>query len=179
MSEESDISDNIKVSFKLLLMKLIIPFLWFNDNAETAVEFYVSIFPNSKIINIARYPKDTPFPAVPGKVMTIEFELNGQKFMALDGGPQFKFSEAVSFLVECDNQQEVDMYWDKLTKDGGEESQCGWLKDKFGFSWQIVPKVVNQMMLSGETEKITRMSEAMLGMKKLIVSDLQKAYNSQ
>src|ERR1044071_2479474 len=115
----------------------ITPFLWFNDNAEEAIDFYCSIFPNSKLLGVSRYGDAGPGPK--GSVMTASFELDGQKFTALNGGPLFKFTEAISFVIPCKNQEEVDYYWSKLTGDGGEESMCGWLKDKFGLSWQEVP----------------------------------------
>ncbi len=125
----------------------ITPFLWFDDQAEEAAKFYTSIFPNSKIFNVARYDeagaKASGRPA--GSAMTVEFELEGQKFVALNGGPVFKFTEAISFVVNCESQEEVDKYWEKLTE-GGEEGQCGWLKDKFGLSWQIVPTALSDML---------------------------------
>lgn len=151
--------------------------LWFNDQAEEAVNLYTSLFPNSKIGNTARYDKASA--EVSGKpegsVLTIEFEINGQTFTALNGGPLFKFSEAVSFVVTCDTQEEVDMYWNKLTADGGEESQCGWLKDKFGLSWQIVPKVLGEMLSDKDGVKAQRAMKAMLEMKKIDIKALEKA----
>src|SRR3990170_9009584 len=124
-------------------MQKITPFLWFNDQAEEAVNFYVSIFKNSKILDVARYGEAGPGPA--GSVMTATFQLEGQEFTALNGGPEFKFTEAISFFVHCETQQEVDELWEKLSE-GGEESMCGWLKDKYGLSWQIIPTVLGEMM---------------------------------
>ena len=157
-------------------MQKITPFLWFDDQAEEAVKFYASIFKNSKIGKIARYDKAgekvTGRPA--GSVMTIEFQLNGQEFIALNGGPHFKFNEAVSFVVSCRTQAEVDYYWKKLSA-GGSEGQCGWLKDKFGLSWQIVPTVLGELMSSKDAAKSQRVMEAMLKMVKLDVKKLQQA----
>ncbi|HTK25783.1 MAG TPA: VOC family protein, partial [Pyrinomonadaceae bacterium] len=118
-------------------MQKITPFLWFDNNAEEAMNFYTSVFKDSKQVKVSRYPEGAPAPA--GSVMVAEFELEGQRFIALNGGPQFKFTEAVSFVVNCETQEEVDYYWSRLTADGGAESMCGWLKDKFGLSWQITP----------------------------------------
>ena len=160
-------------------MQKITPFLWFNDNAEEAVKFYTSIFKKSKIGKIARYPdggeKTTGRPA--GSVMTIEFEIEGQEFIALNGGPIFKFNESVSFVVNCKTQVEVDHYWKKLTF-GGKEVQCGWLKDKFGVSWQIVPTVLGELMSSKDAAKSERVMKAMLKMVKLDIKKLKQAYNA-
>src|SRR6476660_2297649 len=131
-------------------MQKITPFLWFNDNAEEAVKFYTSIFKNSKIVSMARYGEAGPGPA--GSLMTASFELDGQEFVALNGGPIFKFTEAVSFVVNCESQDEVDYYWNKLVE-GGQESVCGWLKDKFGLSWQVVPRVLSKFLSDPDTHK--------------------------
>ncbi|SEM06418.1 VOC family protein [Rhodococcus maanshanensis] len=150
------------------------PSLWFDDQAEDAAKYYVSIFKNSKILTVSRYPAGAPGPE--GSVMTVDFELNGQQFNAINGGPQFTFTEAISLLVNCDSQEEVDEYWDKLTSDGGQEVQCGWLKDKYGLSWQIVPPGFEEMMVAGDPEKAQRAMQAMLQMKKLDVNELRRAY---
>lgn len=161
-------------------MQKITPFLWFDKEAEEAANFYVSIFKNSKILNVARYNEESSKASgVPaGTVMTISFELNGQVFNALNGGPIFKFSEAISFMVSCDNQEEVDYYWEKLTE-GGEESQCGWLKDKFGLSWQITPTEMGKMMSDSNPEKSKRVMHEMLKMKKIDLNVLKEAYNKE
>jgi predicted 3-demethylubiquinone-9 3-methyltransferase (glyoxalase superfamily) len=153
--------------------KKIIPFLWFDNQAEEAVNFYMGIFKNSKIKNIVKYGEAGPGPN--GNVMTVSFELEGQEFTALNGGPQFKFTEAISFYVKCNSQDEVDYYWDKLTKDG-EEQPCGWLKDKFGVSWQIVPTLLIEMLNDPDPEKSKRVTEAMLKMMKIDIKDLKRAY---
>jgi predicted 3-demethylubiquinone-9 3-methyltransferase (glyoxalase superfamily) len=157
-------------------MQKINPFLWFDDRAEEAATFYTSIFKDSSIRSIARYPEGSPGPA--GKVMTVTFELDGQTFIALNGGPSFKFTEAISFFVNCETQEEVDELWNKLS-DGGEESQCGWLKDKFGLSWQIVPKALMEMLQDEDPEKPMRVVQAMLQMKKLDVERLRQAYEDR
>ena len=160
-------------------MQKIIPHLWFDDKAEEAANFYVSIFKNSKIGNIARYPKAAEEvsgrPA--GSVMTVEFELEGQKFIALNGGPIFKFTEAISFVIDCKTQEEIDEFWKKLTE-GGEESVCGWLKDKYGLSWQVVPTILGEMLKDKDPSKSERVMQAMLKMKKIDVKKLEEAYNS-
>ncbi|MBA0127841.1 VOC family protein [Haloechinothrix sp. YIM 98757] len=147
--------------------------LWFDDQAEEAANFYTSIFADSKIGKIARYTEAGPGPA--GSVVTVEFELNGQKFVGLNGGPQFTFNEAVSFQIHCDDQDELDYYWNALTE-GGTEVQCGWLKDKYGVSWQVIPAVLEDMVSDPDPEKAKRATEAMLGMTKLDIAALQKAY---
>lgn len=158
-------------------MQKITPFLWFNDNAEAAVKFYKSVFKKSKIGNVARYDeageKAAGRPA--GSVMTIEFQIEGQEFIALNGGPHFKFNEAVSFVVNCKTQAEVDYYWKKLSAGGGQEVQCGWLRDKFGVSWQIVPTVLSELMKTGDAAKSRRVMEAMLKMVKLDIKKLKAA----
>ena len=155
-------------------MQKITPFLWFNDQAEEAVNFYVSIFKNSKVVNVSRYGDAGPGPK--GQVMVAVFELEGQKFMALNGGPHFHFTEAISLLVDCETQQEVDDLWEKLTA-GGQESQCGWLKDKYGLSWQIIPKQLGQMMADKDPEKAKRVMMAMLKMRKIDIAALKRAYD--
>ena len=157
----------------------ITPFLWFDKNAEEAMNFYVSIFRNSKVVSIKRYEEDIPQSGVTGmvgKVLTAVFELEGQKFMALDGGPFFKPTGAVSFYVECDTQEEVDYYWNKLTEGGNPEAQqCGWLQDKFGFSWQIIPKILPELLNYPQKEKSDKVLQAMLQMKKIDIALLKKA----
>lgn len=150
----------------------ITPFLWFDQQAEEAAGFYVSIFPNSRIVKVARYSAAGPGPA--GSVMTVAFELDGQSFIALNGGPHFKFTEAVSFVVNCQSQEEVDTYWHKLSA-GGAEVQCGWLKDKFGLSWQIVPTVLSELLSASEPAKAERVMKAMFGMKKIDIRGLRQA----
>jgi predicted 3-demethylubiquinone-9 3-methyltransferase (glyoxalase superfamily) len=152
----------------------ITPFLWFDNNLEQALNFYASIFKNAKIGNISRFPEGSPG-AEAGDVMTASFELEGQKFLALSGGPMFKFTEAVSFFVNCDSQEEVDHYWNKLSE-GGQESRCGWLKDKFGLSWQIIPTALGELMGDKDPAKAKRVMMAMLQMDKIIIADLQIAY---
>ena len=149
-------------------------FLWYDANAEEAVKFYVSIFKNSKILEVTRYGEAGPGPK--GSVMTIEFQLEGQRFIALNGGPHFKFTEAISLSVECDSQKEIDRLWSKLTSGGGQESQCGWLKDKFGLSWQINPTALGKMFADKDSKKVKRAMEAMLGMKKMDIAALKRAY---
>jgi predicted 3-demethylubiquinone-9 3-methyltransferase (glyoxalase superfamily) len=154
-------------------MQKITPFLWFNDNAEEAVNFYISVFKNSKIKTITRYGDKGPGPK--GSVMTVSFELNGNPFIALNGGPVFQFTEAISFVVDCDTQEEIDYLWHNLTSDGGQPSQCGWLKDKYGLSWQIVPPILGEL-LSKEPKKSARVMEAMLTMTKIDIATLKQAY---
>ena len=157
-------------------MQKITPYLWFDNQAEEAANFYVSIFNNSKIVNISRYGEAGPGPA--GTVLTVSFELEGQQFTALNGGPAFKFTEAVSFFVDCKSQEEVDDLWEKLTE-GGEEQPCGWLKDKFGLSWQIVPTVLIEMLNDPDPEKSKRVTEAMLQMKQIDIPTLEQAYEQE
>jgi predicted 3-demethylubiquinone-9 3-methyltransferase (glyoxalase superfamily) len=154
-------------------MQRISPFLWFDTQAEEAARFYTAIFPDSAIGEISRYGEAGPGPK--GSVMTVAFQLDGQSFMALNGGPQFKFSEAVSFVVHCEAQEEVDHYWDKLSE-GGQQVQCGWLKDKFGLSWQVTPKALGRLMSSGSLEQSQRVMRAMLQMKKLDIAALESAF---
>jgi predicted 3-demethylubiquinone-9 3-methyltransferase (glyoxalase superfamily) len=154
-------------------MQKITPFLWFNDQAEEAMNFYASIFKNSKVVSVNRYGDAGPGPA--GTVMTATFQLDGQEFMALNGGPEFKFTEAISFFVNCETQEEVDELWQKLSE-GGEEGPCGWLKDKFGLSWQIVPKALGEMLSDPDPAKSQRVMQAMLQMKKIEIPLLEQAY---
>ena len=161
-------------------MQRISPFLWFDDKAEEAAVFYTSIFKNSKIRTIVRYGDSgaevTGRPK--GTVMTVAFQLDGQEFVALNGGPQYKFTEAVSFVVNCQTQEEVDEYWKKLS-DGGREAQCGWLKDKYGLSWQIVPTILSEMLNDPDPKKADRVMKAMLQMKKIDIKGLKQAYEQQ
>ena len=160
-------------------MQKITPFLWFDNNAEEAVNFYVSVFKDSKVGKVTRYDEASSKAAgrPEGSVMTIEFQLAGQNFTAINGGPHFKFTEAVSFVVDCESQQEVDYFWDKLTADGGQESQCSWLKDKFGLSWQITPRILIEMISDKDPQKAQRVMEAMLQMKKIDIATLKRAYD--
>ena len=151
----------------------ITPNLWFDRQAEQAAEFYVSIFPNSRILGTTRYPEGAPGPA--GEVMTVDFELAGQRFTGINGGPHFTFDEAVSFLVPCADQAEVDRYWDALLEGGGTTSQCGWLKDRFGLSWQVVPDGMDELLADADPERAQRAMQAMLGMVKLDVAALRAA----
>ena len=153
-------------------MQKITPFLWFDNNAEEAAKFYVSIFENSKITDTRRYGDAGPGPK--GSVMTVTFELEGQEFMALNGGPHFKFTEATSFFVKCKTQEEVDELWEKLSA-GGEKSRCGWLKDKFGLSWQIVPEALGELLAHPDPEKAKRAMNAMLQMDKIDIRKLKQA----
>ncbi len=168
-------------------MQKVTTFLWFDKQAEEAMNFYISVFngnPNkkseSKVITIKRYPtgmQEEHMKGMEGKVLTEVFELEGQQFMALDGGPLFKPNESVSLLVDCKDQAEIDYFWDKFTKDGGQESQCGWLKDKYGYSWQIASNM-EQWLAGPDDEKSKQAMREMLKMKKIIIADLEKAYNS-
>ncbi len=154
----------------------IIPFLWFDANAEEAMNFYTSIFKNSEIVSVSRYGEGSPGQA--GTVMTATFTLNGQTFIALNGGPQFKFTEAISFFVNCETQEEVDELWEKLSE-GGEQGQCGWLKDKFGVSWQIVPTALGELLGDKDPEKSKRVMEAMLQMHKIDIEKLMQAHEGR
>ena len=155
-------------------MQKISPFLWFDNQAEEAANFYVSVFENSKVKNVTRYGETGPGPK--GSVMTVEFQLDGQDFIALNGGPHFKFTEAISFSVDCETQEEVDHFWEKLSA-GGEKSRCGWLKDKYGLSWQVNPRVLGEMLGDKDPEKAKRVMEAMLKMDKIDIAALKKAYD--
>ena len=157
-------------------MKPITPCLWFDNNAEEAVNFYISIFKNSRVKTVSRYSEAGP--GEPGSVLTIVFEINGQEFMALNGGPQFKFSEAISFVIYCDTQAELDDYWQKLTAEG-QEVQCGWLTDKFGLSWQVVPTITEKLLTDPDPEKVRRVSEAVLKMVKLDIAEMVRAYEGE
>ncbi len=158
-------------------MQKIVPFLWFDTQAEEAANFYASIFDNSKILEISRYGEAGPGPA--GTAMVVNFQLAGQEFSALNGGPQFKFNEAVSLVVNCESQAEVDYFWEKLTADGGEESMCGWLKDKYGLSWQIVPTALGSIIGGPDLAGAQRAVQAMLTMRKLDIARLQEAYEGK
>jgi predicted 3-demethylubiquinone-9 3-methyltransferase (glyoxalase superfamily) len=152
----------------------ITPFLWFDNNAEEAANLYVSLLPDSKILSVSRYGEAGPGPK--GSVMTVEFQLAGLRVMALNGGPHFKLTEAFSLMVNCESQEEIDRLWGKLTSDGGQESQCGWLKDKYGLSWQIIPSRFNQMMQDKDPQRSQRVMQAMLKMKKFDIARLEEAY---
>ena len=157
-------------------MQKITPFLWFDDQAEEAMQHYVSIFRNSRVLGVTRYGEAGPGPK--GSVMIAAFEIEGQRFTALNGGPHFKFTEAISFVVNCETQEEVDHFWDKLGE-GGQIQQCGWLKDKFGLSWQIVPSVLIELINDPDPEKSSRVTEAMLQMTKIDIANLRQAYEGQ
>jgi predicted 3-demethylubiquinone-9 3-methyltransferase (glyoxalase superfamily) len=159
------------------IMQKITPFLWFDHDAEDAAKFYTSIFKNSKIIDTAHYGKSAAQASgrPKGTAMSVTFELEGQQFMALNGGPVFKFSPAISFFVNCDTQEEVDELWERLSE-GGEKDQCGWLKDKFGMSWQIVPNVLSEMLQDKDANKLEKVMEALLQMKKIDIQGLRIAY---
>ena len=157
-------------------MQKIVPFLWFDDQAEEAMNHYISIFPDSKVVNITRYVDAGPGPK--GTVMSVTFQLAGQEFMALNGGPQFKFTEAISLFVNCETQEEVDELWAKLSE-GGEAGPCGWLKDKYGLSWQIVPTALGEMLQDQDAEKADRVTRAMLQMSKIDLAGLRKAYEGR
>ena len=157
-------------------MQKISPFLWFDGKAEEAAKFYISIFPNSKIGDILRNGPDGPAPQ--GSVLTVAFELDGQKFTALNGGPHYKFSPATSFVVNCETQDEVDYYWEKLSA-GGKTMQCGWLDDKYGVTWQVVPSVLVKMLQDKDAEKARRVMQTMMQMVKLDIKPLQQAYDGK
>lgn len=158
-------------------MQKISPFLWFDSSAEDAANFYVSVFENSKILKVSRYEDAGPGPA--GTVMVVNFQIEGQEFIALNGGPHFKFTEAISFCINCQTQEEVDYFWGKLTADGGQESQCGWLKDKFGLSWQVVPTILGELLADQDGKKAQRVMQAMLKMKKIEIPELKRAAAGQ
>lgn|SRR6185436_3361780 len=157
-------------------MQKITPFLWFDNNAEQAVKFYLSIFKDSKILSTTRYGEAGPGPA--GTVLTISFQLEGQEFVALNGGPQFPFTEAISLSVNADTQEEVDEFWEKLSE-GGEKSRCGWLKDKFGLSWQVNPSILGEMLQDSDPEKAKRVMLAMLQMDKIDIAKIKQAYDGK
>jgi len=156
-----------------MITQKITPFLWFNDKAEEAMDFYTSVFKNSKTGGIVRYGEAGP--GAKGAVMIATFELDGQEFMALNGGPQFKFTEAISLVVNCGNQEEVDDFWEKLSE-GGEKGRCGWLKDKYGLSWQIVPVILPELMQDKDAAKSQRVMQVMMHMDKIDIKTLQQAY---
>ncbi len=153
-------------------MQRIVPNLWFDTEAEAAAEHYVSIFPDSRIVNVTHYTEAGPRPA--GMVLTVEFELKGEPFVAINGGPEFSFDEAVSFAVECDDQGEIDYYWERLS-DGGEQGQCGWLKDRYGLSWQVVPTGMEEIFADPDPQRAERAMRALLGMRKIDIAALHAA----
>jgi predicted 3-demethylubiquinone-9 3-methyltransferase (glyoxalase superfamily) len=157
-------------------MQKITPFLWFDGKAEEAMNFYVSIFKNSKVVSVSRYGEGAPGPK--GTVMAATFEIEGQRFNALNGGPMFTFTPAISFLIDCKTQQEVDEFWEKLSE-GGEKSRCGWLKDKYGVSWQVIPAVLSELMRDKDPEKSKRVMQAMLQMDKIDIEGLKRAYENR
>lgn len=156
-------------------MPSLTPFLWFNTQAEEAMNFYIATFPNSRVKSVARYGDAGPGPN--GSVMTANFELDGKEFIALNGGPHFQFTEAISFVIDCDGQEESDRYWDRLTSEGGQPSMCGWLKDKYGVSWQVVPKQLMALLRDPDPARAGRATQAMLQMKKIDIAALEKAAN--
>jgi predicted 3-demethylubiquinone-9 3-methyltransferase (glyoxalase superfamily) len=156
-------------------MQKITPFLWFDNQAEEAANFYVSLFKNSKVGDITRSVDEASSGRPVGSVLVVDFQLEGQEFAALNGGPNFKFTEAVSFVVNCESQEEVDYFWDKLVEGGGQESQCGWLKDKYGLSWQITPTILLELIKDKDAAKAKRAFEAMLKMKKIDIAAIQQA----
>ncbi len=162
-------------------MQKINPFLWFDDQAEEAAKFYTSVFKNSKIDKITRYPREAAekIGRKPDSVMTVEFTLDGEQFVALNGGPNFKFTEAVSFVVMCETQEEVDYFWEKLTADGGEPRPCSWLKDKFGLSWQVQPRLLIELLGDPDKAKASRVMNAMMDMTKIDIAALKKAATSK
>ncbi|UFS60576.1 VOC family protein [Subtercola endophyticus] len=157
-------------------MQAISPFLWFDTQAEEAAELYVGIFDNSRILSVSRYPEGSPYPA--GTAMVVDFELEGIEFQAINAGPQFTFSEAISFSVVAETQEKIDYFWNALTADGGEESMCGWLKDKYGLSWQIVPPIMGELLGDSDREAASRTMTAMMTMKKLDIAALQAAHDA-
>ena len=155
-------------------MQKIVTYLWFDHQAEEAARFYTSLFDNSRIVQIARYPEGSPG-GLAGRVMSVKFELDGQEFLALNGGPRFKFTEAISLLVNCVDQEEVDRLWDKLTADGGSPSQCGWLKDRYGLSWQIIPTALGELLADPDPGRAQRATAAILQMQKIDIEALRRA----
>jgi predicted 3-demethylubiquinone-9 3-methyltransferase (glyoxalase superfamily) len=155
-----------------MTMQKIVPNLWFDTEAEEAAELYCSVFKDSRIVNVTHYTESAPREA--GMVMTVEFEIEGQRFVGINGGQEFKFDEAVSFAIECETQEEIDYYWDKLTE-GGEESVCGWLKDRFGLSWQVIPTGMEEVFADPDKERVDRAMKAMLGMRKIDAAALRRA----
>ena len=159
------------------MLQKIKPFLWFDTQAEEAAKFYCSIFKDSKTLNVERYPEGAPG-GMGGRVMIVNFELEGQPFIALNGGPMFKFTEAISFNVNCENQEEIDYFWEQLSADGGETGPCGWLKDKFGLSWQVSPVVLSDLLADQDAAKAERVMNAMMEMTKIDIAALKKAATS-
>ena len=159
------------------MQQKIIPNLWFDGDAEQAAEFYVSVFPDSRVVSTARYTEAGPGPA--GSVMTVEWEIAGQRFVGINGGPQFTFSEAVSFQITCEDQDEIDYYWDRLTRDGGQEGPCGWCKDRFGLSWQVTPAGMDEVFSDPDPKRAERAMQAMLTMRKLDIATLRAAADGQ
>jgi len=155
------------------MIEKIKPFLWFDTQAEEAAKYYCSVFKNSKMLDVQRYPEGAPAPA--GSVMIVSFELEGIQFVALNAGPKFKFTEAISFVVTTESQEETDYYWNKLTADGGQESASGWLKDKFGLSWQITPRALMQLLSDPDKQKAQRVMQSMMTMKKINIPELERA----
>jgi len=158
-------------------MQKITPFLWFDGNAEEAMNFYTSIFKNSKVVRVSRYGEGGPGPT--GTVMSATFQIEGQEFMALNGGPHFKFTPAISLFVNCETQEEVDEIWNKFLSAGGKADQCGWLTDKYGLSWQIIPKALGEMLSDPDPEKSQRVMKAMMQMVKIDIAGLKRAYEGQ
>ncbi len=155
------------------MQQKIVPNLWFDTEAEEAAEFYIDVFKNGRILGRSHYTENAPREA--GMVMTVDWEVNGQRFTGINGGPDFEFSEAVSFLIECEDQEEIDYYWERLTADGGSEGPCGWCKDRFGLSWQIVPTVLTRLLADPDREKSQRVMSAMLSMRKIEIDELERA----
>ncbi len=154
-------------------MKKIRPCLWFDNNVEEAAQFYTSVFKNCKVLRTSYYTKDSP--GVEGSILTIELEIENQQFILLNGGPQFKFNESISFAIEANTQEEIDYYWEKLIANGGEPSQCGWLKDKFGLSWQVSPAILDELITGDDRDKAKRAMDVMMKMSKIIIKDIEEA----
>jgi predicted 3-demethylubiquinone-9 3-methyltransferase (glyoxalase superfamily) len=154
-------------------MKKIRPCLWLNNNVEEAIDFYTSVFKNSKVLNTSYYPKETP--GFGGKILVADLDIEDEQFMLLNGGPTFKFNESVSFSIDANTQEEIDYYWEKLTTNGGEKSQCGWVKDKFGLSWQISPSILGELLQDKDADKAKRVMDAMMKMNKIIIKDIEDA----
>jgi predicted 3-demethylubiquinone-9 3-methyltransferase (glyoxalase superfamily) len=156
-------------------MRKVSTFLWFDNQAEEAVNFYVSLFKGAKITNVTRYPVQAPDAPPPGSVMTVEFEIDGASFVALNGGPHFKFTEAVSLSIDCENQAEVDRYWNALTENGGEEGPCGWCKDRYGLSWQVNPRRLGELIADADTRRAKAAMDVMMTQKKIVIADIEAA----
>ncbi len=157
-------------------MPKVTPFLWFDHHAEEAANFYVSLFPNSRVVSVRHWPDGSPFPK--GSAQGVEFELDGRRFMGMDAGPQFRFTEAISMFVDCKDQKEVDYLWGKLTENGGEESMCGWLKDRFGLSWQSIPAGLQEALGHSDPVKAGKATQAMLKMRKIDIAEIERAMNA-